>query len=48
MALLLAQAASELIKRVAYLRGLIPDPLAHPEPGQAHGAEAKPAEESAQ
>jgi TRAP-type mannitol/chloroaromatic compound transport system permease small subunit len=48
MALLLAQAASELIKRVAYLRGLIPDPLAHPEPGQAQGAEAKPAEESAQ
>lgn len=48
MALLLAQAASELIKRVAYLRGLIPDPLAHPEPDQAHGAEAKQAEESAQ
>jgi hypothetical protein len=31
MMLLLAQAASELIKRVAFLRGLIADPLAHPE-----------------
>lgn len=31
MVLLLAQAASELIKRVAFLRGLIPDPLAHAE-----------------
>ena len=31
MSLLLAQAASELIKRIAYLRGLIPDPLAHAE-----------------
>jgi TRAP-type mannitol/chloroaromatic compound transport system permease small subunit len=39
MALLLAQAMSELIKRVAFLRGLIPDPLAHKEPGQAHGEE---------
>jgi TRAP-type mannitol/chloroaromatic compound transport system permease small subunit len=29
MALLLVQAVSELIKRIAYLRGLIPDPLAH-------------------
>ncbi len=29
MGLLLLQAASELIKRVAFLRGLIPDPLAH-------------------
>ncbi len=29
MALLLLQAASELIKRFAFLRGLIPDPLAH-------------------
>jgi len=43
MALLLAQGASELIKRVAYLRGLIPDPLAHPEPGEASGAAAKQA-----
>jgi TRAP-type mannitol/chloroaromatic compound transport system permease small subunit len=29
MALLLMQSASELIKRIAFLRGLIPDPLAH-------------------
>ncbi|MDO9230580.1 MAG: TRAP transporter small permease subunit [Syntrophales bacterium] len=29
MALLLLQSASELIKRIAFLRGLIPDPLAH-------------------
>ena len=29
MILLLLQAASELIKRFAFLRGLIPDPLAH-------------------
>lgn len=48
MALLLAQALSELIKRVAYLRGLIPDPLAHPEPGEAHGSDAKQAIGSAQ
>jgi TRAP-type mannitol/chloroaromatic compound transport system permease small subunit len=31
MVLLLAQAASELVKRVAFLKGLIPDPLAHAE-----------------
>jgi len=29
MALLLVQTVSELIKRIAFLRGLIPDPLAH-------------------
>lgn len=29
MALLLAQAASELIKRAAFLRGMIPDPISH-------------------
>ena len=29
MALLLMQSASELIKRFAFLRGLIPDPLAY-------------------
>ena len=29
LALLLLQSASELIKRIAFLRGLIPDPLAH-------------------
>ncbi|MDQ1316282.1 MAG: hypothetical protein QG662_2391 [Pseudomonadota bacterium] len=34
-ALLLVQACSELIKRAAFLRGLIPDPLAH----HAHGGE---------
>jgi TRAP-type mannitol/chloroaromatic compound transport system permease small subunit len=32
MALLLVQSASELIKRIAFLRGLIPDPLAHDQP----------------
>ena len=32
MALLLVQAISELIKRIAFLRGLIPDPLAHAAP----------------
>lgn len=37
MALLLAQALSELIKRFAYLQGLIPDPLAHAAPGEEHG-----------
>lgn len=40
MALLLAQATSELIKRVAFLLGRIPDPLAHKEPGQTHAEEA--------
>jgi len=29
MALLLLQSASEMIKRIAFLRGLIPDPLVH-------------------
>ncbi len=33
MVLLLLQSASELIKRVAFLVGLIPDPLAHDRPG---------------
>ena len=32
MTLLLVQAISELIKRIAFLRGLIPDPLAHAAP----------------
>lgn len=32
MTLLLLQAISELIKRFAFLRGLIPDPLAHSDP----------------
>jgi TRAP-type mannitol/chloroaromatic compound transport system permease small subunit len=39
MALLLLQAVSELIKRIAYLQGRIPDPLAHEAPGQKHGEE---------
>jgi TRAP-type mannitol/chloroaromatic compound transport system permease small subunit len=47
MSLLLAQAASELIKRIAFLRGLIRDPLAHAEPGEAHGAEAAKVAEAA-
>jgi TRAP-type mannitol/chloroaromatic compound transport system permease small subunit len=34
MTLLLVQALSELIKRIAFLRGLIPDPLAHAAPEQ--------------
>jgi TRAP-type mannitol/chloroaromatic compound transport system permease small subunit len=48
MAILLVQAVSELIKRIAFLRGLIPDPLAHLEPGQQHGEEAARAEATAQ
>jgi TRAP-type mannitol/chloroaromatic compound transport system permease small subunit len=39
MALLLLQAVSELIKRIAYLQGRIPDPLSHEAPGQKHGEE---------
>jgi TRAP-type mannitol/chloroaromatic compound transport system permease small subunit len=35
MVLLLAQGASELVKRVAFLKGLIPDPLAHAEPPES-------------
>ncbi len=37
MSLLLAQSISELIKRIAFLRGRIADPLAHKEHGQEHG-----------
>ncbi|MEW6674336.1 MAG: TRAP transporter small permease subunit [Thermodesulfobacteriota bacterium] len=33
MALLLLQSASEMIKRIAFLRGLIPDPLDHDQAG---------------
>jgi TRAP-type mannitol/chloroaromatic compound transport system permease small subunit len=44
MVLLLAQAASELVKRVAFLKGLIPDPLAHPETPQAQAVVEEPAE----
>jgi len=47
MVLLLAQAGSELIKRIAFLKGLIPDPLAHAEPGQAHGEKAATEAETA-
>ena len=47
MALLLAQAASELIKRVAYLRGRIPDPLgAHAGHGPAEAVAAGDVEEA--
>ena len=46
MVLLLAQAASELVKRIAFLKGLIPDPLAHPEPGVAHAAPPQHAPET--
>jgi len=44
MALLLAQAASELVKRIAFLKGLIPDPLAHPETPQAQSIVEEPTE----
>lgn len=44
MVLLLAQAASELIKRFAFLGGLIPDPLAHAETPQSQATIAEPAE----
>lgn len=44
MVLLLAQGASELIKRVAFLYGLIPDPLAHAETAASQGVVEVPAE----
>jgi TRAP-type mannitol/chloroaromatic compound transport system permease small subunit len=44
MVLLLAQAASELVKRVAFLKGLIPDPLAHAENPEAQMIADAPAE----
>jgi len=44
MVLLLAQAASELVKRVAFLKGLIPDPLAHAESPEAQMIADAPAE----
>ena len=44
MVLLLAQAASELVKRVAFLKGLIPDPLAHAENPEAQMIAEAPAE----
>ena len=42
MVLLLAQAASELVKRIAFLKGLIPDPLAHPETPQSQAIVGEP------
>ena len=39
MGLLLLQAASELIKRAAFLRGLIPDSLAHGHAGHPDESE---------
>jgi TRAP-type mannitol/chloroaromatic compound transport system permease small subunit len=48
IALLLLQSASELIKRIAFLRGLIPDPLAHDQgkkdPPEAMLSDNSPAE----
>jgi hypothetical protein len=44
MVLLLGQAASELVKRVAFLKGLIPDPLAHPETPQSQAIVGEPTE----
>ena len=44
MVLLLAQAASELVKRVAFLKGLIPDPLAHAETPEAQMIADAPAD----
>lgn len=45
MVLLLAQAASELIKRIAFLQGLIPDPLAHVETPESQAIIADPSVE---
>jgi TRAP-type mannitol/chloroaromatic compound transport system permease small subunit len=42
--LLLLQSASELIKRIAFLRGLIPDPLAHDQ-GKKNVSEAMAADD---
>jgi TRAP-type mannitol/chloroaromatic compound transport system permease small subunit len=44
MALLLAQGASELVKRIAFLKGLIPDPLAHAETPQSQVILEEPVE----
>jgi TRAP-type mannitol/chloroaromatic compound transport system permease small subunit len=44
MVLLLAQAASELVKRFAFLKGLIPDPLAHPETPESQMLAESPAD----
>jgi TRAP-type mannitol/chloroaromatic compound transport system permease small subunit len=47
MALLLLQAISELIKRFAFLRGAIPDPLGHGEEPAAEDELAREIEEHA-
>ena len=44
MVLLLAQGASELIKRFAFLKGMIPDPLAHAESPQSQAIVKEPTE----
>jgi TRAP-type mannitol/chloroaromatic compound transport system permease small subunit len=44
MVLLLAQGASELVKRVAFLKGLGPDPLAHAETPQSQAIIEEPVE----
>jgi TRAP-type mannitol/chloroaromatic compound transport system permease small subunit len=44
MVLLLAQAASELVKRIAFLKGLIPDPLAHPETPESQALIPEPSQ----
>jgi TRAP-type mannitol/chloroaromatic compound transport system permease small subunit len=44
MLLLLAQGASELVKRIAFLQGLIPDPLAHPETPESQAVLQEPTE----
>jgi TRAP-type mannitol/chloroaromatic compound transport system permease small subunit len=44
MVLLLAQGASELVKRIAFLKGLIPDPLAHAETPQSQVILEEPVE----
>lgn len=46
MVLLLAQGASELVKRVAFLKGLVPDPLAHAETPQSQAIVEEPVEEA--
>jgi TRAP-type mannitol/chloroaromatic compound transport system permease small subunit len=43
IALLLMQSLSELIKRIAFLSGLIPDPLSHI-PAESAAAPATPAD----
>ena len=42
IALLLLQSVSELIKRIAFLSGLIPDPLAHSQVSEDHPRRCRP------